>query len=337
MAQPTTLIQSATNTAQEQDDGQEAKYSSESIKAESLDVDFSVFSAKDKCSTNHEGHTSILVHCACVKRVVEVLCLHSELKHRHAMSEAAQSFLFAFASERYRHLVDDMTHLTVQHDGDLEAILDEAMKRAQLSRCSLDACAMSDRHSAVDAAPKTALEPQLQFLVNLLCDMHFYVLHAFDAGLRVKLSAQRTENEADACAATGFVDAAFARMKHEIHAKRAKLHRFRGRLQAAHKKFALSTVGREAKGTFFDFLRKHLAENEGVAEHMTDSLFAFLVAQHFDTEATFLDLQLATGASEMAQSNILNFLNLQRAQDVHVAALLGAVCREWKCMFAFWH
>merc|ERR1711969_358753 len=170
------------------------------------------------------------------------------------------------------------------------------------------------------------LRGELGFLVSSLDALHFYVRHAFDAGLRVRA---RTDSEREAEHAAPFVDDAFESLKREIAAKRAKLGRLRRRCDRAraHKKFTLCGGGGGGSedahsqsgqsGTFLDFLRQRLSP--------THALLRFLSAHRFDTEALCADLAQLTASNVVAECGRSV---AQRVLESHA---------EWKCVRFYHH
>ena len=295
-------------------------------KSNATDIDLVLFGNSEQCDGKWNGDGSIMAYCSAVSRMVACLDWFASLERldRAIDDEETQSRLMSFVSETYPQLLDDFVHFTTMHDQHLADVHHEAMKRKRLGGCLLKDCVMAGRHCDVEddddavAISRKILPTEAVFWMDYLDSVHFYVLHAFDFGLRMKIEdvdckaknndeQVASEDVTDAC----FVDVAFQRLQDKIHAKRAKLHRFFGRAETAQNKFKFSTsesITEAARRiTFFCFLRRRLAhEKEDI--HL---LFDYLLAQHFDTEALSVDM------SDPSQSNVAKLVGPKMMTFIH--------------------
>ena len=279
-------------------------------------VDLSIFTNKEECDCNWNGDGSILAYCPSVARLVAALDFYASLAPQIKEEEAQLKLMEFMSTAVHPHFLDDVVHFTTMHDNDLESVHAEVCSLwPRLGSCSLSECAMAGRHCEVEQERRVdgdgalSLDSKVQFWVDSLDQLHFYVLHAFEAGFRVKKVIKLEEKEEGA--AMTLMDTAFARLKDEIHAKRVKWHRLFGRAEKALAKFNLSSIAstseqHEQGGTFLDVVRRQL----GMGHAEAHSLFLFLCAQRFDTEALCADL------AELSRSNIAEHVGRQLAAAV---------------------
>ena len=221
-------------------------------------VDLSVFkdTAADsgKCKVR-KGNENIINDCLCIKRVVSCLRYYQDLNAN--FSEFGASKFCEFLSVEYGHYLDDMIHLTVEHNKDLEDINKALLKEEGFKHCDVNKCCLTDRHcdpadNALDSiANHTKMrDPKFLFFAETLDAIHFYLLHLFEMGLRLKKTANSngdTDEDMDeekiSMSSVNSVDTIFTQKMVMITAKRKKLsHRFFARFRDQSNKFNIEST-----------------------------------------------------------------------------------------------
>ena len=193
------------------------------------------FHQLQECNVDRSGDGSnILQECQCLKRVIYALQLMQQFNNSK-MNEEAQSRFRAFVDTQYHNFQDDFTHLMTAHSRDLEAIHIAAMQ--VLPPCDLDKCELSNRHSDKQGSSLVAIDLETQLILNSFDQIHFYVVHLFEAGLRETAEEQKAD---DVQPEDGtFIDKAFEAMVARLKLKRRTFSRFSRRLGSERSKFVI--------------------------------------------------------------------------------------------------
>ena len=135
----------------------------------------------DKCTAIHE--------CKSVQRVITALLYYQTLNSTKNENSNAQSIFTQLLLEAYPHYLDDIAHLITKHDSDLEKIHKILTEKAEFVMCKVDACLLSDRHCEISDGKNGNINGNKNDLLSAFHEqtwdnIHFYLVHLFDVGLR---------------------------------------------------------------------------------------------------------------------------------------------------------
>ena len=297
--------------------GGDQKQSDKQLKASKNHIDFDIFEATEQCTGDDPKNktTPNLKECSSVKRVLFALKYYMAMTRR--MDKEGVSAFTDFIKFIYKNYLNDITHLTEEHGGDLEDIHKSLFTEYGFKPCDLTKCKLSGRHSAVNGTEKgDDFKPNddavSQFIVDSFDSVHFYLFHLFDIGLRTlraDIDSEQKEDdeiEDEDAAQSQCVDRAFLRRKKRLKAVRNELTEYLQRFQGEANKFVISgqTGERKQSGnkTYFDRFVEALIDSVDGGERVR----RYLMEQHFDTDAIRGDVGRYPNAQN---SNILGVLD----------------------------
>eukprot|EP01084_Bolivina_argentea_P285761 490100_1 len=143
-----------------------------------IDSDLSIF--KHKILTQD---CSSILDCNQIKRIIYALKYCAYLDEKH---------LIEFCANQYKYLIDDFNHIIIDHHDDMESIYEliHNKYKSLLPLCTLISCLFykrSNRNRDEDEHNVEFNSNDTQYIVwrDLLDQIHCFMLHLFDAGLRV--------------------------------------------------------------------------------------------------------------------------------------------------------
>eukprot|EP01084_Bolivina_argentea_P256135 431131_1 len=142
----------------------------------------------------------IIPNCKYLQRLVIGLQYYSTLDIQH--SELNKHEFSRFCNDTYKKYLSDFIHLIDVHNDDLEDIIFELYKQYGFKICDVNTCSLSTRHrrrirgrkTKVDEKPNvnqkqtSVTDPLTEFYIETYDNLHFYLLHLFDVGLRMTKS-----------------------------------------------------------------------------------------------------------------------------------------------------
>eukprot|EP01084_Bolivina_argentea_P256248 431340_1 len=129
--------------------------------------------------------------CIVIKRILNALQFHQSLQLLD--DSKLVNVLMEFVSIQYQHLIDDFNHIIIDHHDDMESIYELIHNKHKLllPSCSIISCTFykrSNRNRELDHEMKEPNIDNLQFMFwqDLFDQIHCFMLHLFDGGLRIK-------------------------------------------------------------------------------------------------------------------------------------------------------
>ena len=233
--------------------------------------------------------------CECLNRVLQALAFYETLRPAQSASDASR--FRAFVSEHYPRFIDDVNHVVVAHEHDLEHISDAL--QSQGAPCDERVCAQSARHFG--ASDVAYVDADFAFFAETMDAMHCFLRHLFHFGMRTRA------NES--------VDVKGNRQRH-----RARSHKFQ--IESVSAADAFSVHGNEANGTLMDALFRAMAR----AEPDTARVVAqYLRREHFDSEALCEDVR-GKESSNVWRHSSEQLLRIARQLIEHKECMSLCVC-----------
>eukprot|EP01084_Bolivina_argentea_P017237 32200_1 len=158
-----------------------------------ISLDFTKFQA-DCLVCNTKGNFSI-DKCGYICRILNGLKYHALLRIK---DDTSSHDIFAeFCNTVYSELLNDWIHIISTHSQQLDKIHHHVLTN-NISKCSLKHCKLASRHCERDTdnneMTSKSMDAKSLFYLDIMDTIHFYLLHLFDAGLRVKKHSEFADN-----------------------------------------------------------------------------------------------------------------------------------------------
>eukprot|EP01084_Bolivina_argentea_P030354 56270_1 len=239
---------------------------------------------------------------------------------------------------KYSFLLDDYIHIITVHNSetDLESIFQLMIKKYQLQQCNINNCILSLRHhrdrhhnkitnkkrgakhekkrnktirrlshyfiNKEESKEYDEIDHEFLFYQDLMDQMHCYLFHLYDTGMRVKWKEinKNVCHEDEKAMSDTYVDNAFLSMHNIIKTKMKNL----GYGQLSSKKFMVEVATDNTEDTFVDGAVQCI-QSCGEFTLRQIQLFArFLNDEEYDSDAILLDVNL-NYSTEFIDSNIM--------------------------------
>jgi len=297
-------------------------------------VDLSVFDD----TRNGECEDQDFRACLSMQRLLVALKYYSTLNILDSEDDLRRFQHFVFKVYTNNNFVDDYVHLSMKHEHQLEEIQTHFVQQHMQNECDLSKCVYTARHQllANQANTKLALQldSRLRHFQTMFDELHFYVLHLFEVGLRLtnkEKAGSHVEADDDAKnddnAKPAHFDADFARTNRVLSARHDLASSFERFSPGNDGRYDLMVAGNEkANGnddaTYLDNLYRNL-KAKGVENESILKLQQVIKDHEYDTESLDTDfeddmksanIQLYTDDEECSKV-IQNELQLSRASS----------------------
>ena len=155
-----------------------------------------------ECNKQHIDNIEDL--CIPLQRLKYALKLYSLLDITQNDEDCDQ--FDSFINETYPLLLDDYTHLIIQHQHQIYEINQLLLKSSSFNDCDVNQCPMTFRHNAYkpdeiqqnqQQSPAITMNKKLNFYKTIMDSLHFFVFHLFDVGLRVHFDTFKGERKSE--------------------------------------------------------------------------------------------------------------------------------------------
>ena len=189
--------------------------------------------------------------CKSIERVMIALLYYQKLNKTKTENSNGQSIFSQLLLEAYTHYLDDINHVITAHDSDLEGIHTLLSAQAQFEHCTIDECLLSDRHCQINDGKNGNIcenenDSLTAFHEQTWDNIHFYLLHLFEIGLRErqgntdeKMEGKTAEDSEDKW---GCFEAKFKGQRTMIERQRKRFPRFSSRFKPVSNKFIIQTM-----------------------------------------------------------------------------------------------
>ena len=214
-------------------------------------IDFNIFlnnEIKDKCNDIKE--------CNAVQRVIAGLIYYESLNATKNENSNGQSIFSRLLSEIYSHYLEDITHVMTAHNNnsDLEGINRLLLEQSPFDICDINKCLLSDRHCQIKDGNNGDINANIQsqsdnihplsvFHEQTWDNIHFYLVHLFDIGLRERETVTESKEEKESSNDEwNCFEKRFKQQRMMIEGKRKRFPRFSDRFEPVSSKFVIQTV-----------------------------------------------------------------------------------------------
>ncbi len=299
-------------------------------------MDFDIFKLNGTECFSKSGDEIIIKDCDYINRLIHGLKYYQLLQ---IANNRLNDDIFAdFSIERYRNqMITDWIHFISVHSNDLDDINAELVNDANFGECSMENCVLFERYynergrRLMDNKNKTETgDPILLFYSDLYDNMHHYLYHLYDIGLRIKHDDDdETETEDEIKCVDEWIDTEFNVKQKIIATKKEKIglkiDRFNDDNEGKNK-FNLSVIdnnknGNNDKETMMDSFYQYI-ESNSFPENIKMKLFGLLQSDCFDSDGILYDL------NDKKESNIINIIN----HNKKYCKLITDYITDYKCM-----
>eukprot|EP01084_Bolivina_argentea_P234502 394798_1 len=231
------------------------------------------------------------------------------MSHQHAFSD--------FMTRIYKTFLDDYIHLVVKHSNsnDINSIL---MNCARFRSCSAVRCNFTARHQCIqrdmehhENKNKNLPDSKLNFLIETMDSLHFYLFHLFDCGLRCIVNDDIYETDDDNTTENEYFDAEFCRLNKRIVQTQSVTHAFVRFNLNKNNKFKI--IGYDDRNnfdgdTFLDGLFCHLVHQKVDNDYIC-KLRCFLEAEEYDSQAVCDDFGIPTDDENQCDGNLFYLMH----------------------------
>eukprot|EP01084_Bolivina_argentea_P245219 410607_1 len=138
-------------------------------KTNALSIDFNKFLNQQ---INNDHQCSVR-NCKSVERIITALIYYQALNNTKKANTNGNAIFSQFLQDTYTHYLDDINHIIIKHDKDLELVNKLLLQKSHSITCSVDKCLLSDRHCQINDGKngnininKTETDPLSQFHQN---------------------------------------------------------------------------------------------------------------------------------------------------------------------------
>ena len=157
-----------------------------------------IFSINDQGVIKCDVEPNIVEGCDALNRLRYAMQYYS--KFDIINNETDRNIFSNFIMDTYTNFLNDYIHLIDNHSKQLQDINQQLEKDTNLNKCDVKTCKFTSRHyqrSNMQQENNNNDDESinlLNFYIDTMDSLHFYLLHLFDCGLRVKRDENK-ENE----------------------------------------------------------------------------------------------------------------------------------------------
>eukprot|EP01084_Bolivina_argentea_P280657 480002_1 len=234
-------------------------------------------------------------NCNCTKRVITALNDFQSLDVTN--NEDDNHKLVLLCEKQYKSILDDFIHLIQNHnnDSDLNQIWKLAITQHDFVKCDINKCASKERYYRDRRNNKQHKmeDENVIFYRDLLDQIHCFIFHLYDSGLRIKKKdiTAKIENINN----NSWFDETFSTICDEVKAKKKEM-----RYQS--NKFSITDRGQnESQDTYMDGLYSFSAQTGTISESEIKRIYKLFMDDEYDSEAIKADVDINDKTN---QSNI---------------------------------
>eukprot|EP00483_Globobulimina_turgida_P009190 UN09209 len=158
-----------------------------------IDFNFFLNTEMNDIDSSNKCQCKTINECNSIQRVIKGLIYYQTLNNTKKENSNGQAIFSEFLIEIYKHYLDDISHIVVRHDNDLESINNLLLQTSESLSigCDADHCLLSDRHYAINDGQNGNINANIKNMHPLSIfhqqtwdNVHFYLTHLFDLGMR---------------------------------------------------------------------------------------------------------------------------------------------------------
>ena len=225
--------------------------------------------------------------CSAIKRLVHLLQFYSTVNAKKNAEDQEKFLEYMENNYGCTQFLEDTIHAISRHNDDLQTMNEQML--GSMAKCNIKTCECTQRHFENENEEKKQItDDMLDFYMTLCDSMHFWFLHCFDGGFRVKKEEEIEKEEEDEEIENEYFDQELARLNKAIRQSDLCTAAFERISPKNNKKFTISTKTKQGDTTFCDQMLKHLVD-EGIDSETVQTLKALLDNELFDTDSVKMD------------------------------------------------
>eukprot|EP01084_Bolivina_argentea_P101471 181914_1 len=307
-------------------------------------VDFSSFEQNGRnCTSSSNNCNDIVPKCNYLSRMSYALKYYLVL----CTSNTGKSIFNQFCMESYKQCVDDNIHFVCRHSHQILQISSYLQKHYQFKICNLSGCRLTQRHYERKQAEDDG------FYCELFDNLHYFLFHLYDVGLRVQLSSiniTKNDNKLLDCN-----DKIFAETQKIIISKRNKYDSYFNRFKAENNKYNMAMGPNDSKdkdeteSTFVDEMFVFICKQNSFAKDYDaiNKFNQFMNDEEYDTDSLKVDLEdtkcsnisnhfITTKESKLQPTNGRNFKDRAECVKRYVQNRIVSSI-QFSTGFIFWY
>eukprot|EP01084_Bolivina_argentea_P221203 374706_1 len=266
------------------------------------------FKSTSRICNKFDNNASLIDNCECLRR------LSVAMKYFRLVidDDENKETVIRFCQNVYKNknLLHDYYHVIKQHNDDLTQIHTELITNYEFDSCSINQCHNVKRYYVKKVLEETVKEndEMYQFYVDLFDQLHYFIYHLYDVGLRVEIMENKQQH-ADHDEEISLSDDSDQILRETINIiqQKRKVNTYDvNRFSIEHNKFTMpvntyNKVNRVngVANTFLEEMQQYIIDEN------PNTLMQFLHQNEYDTDALENDLDDAISDS----SNIINYVN----------------------------
>ena len=287
--------------------------------SEKESVDLTIFDLKS-LQKPQDNKCNDVTTCVNIKRILTCLQYYSLLQI-HSNPDN-QNIFNNFINSIYTvtNIIEDRYHMQKIHGHQIYEIMNHALNQYQFPLCDIKLCPYSsrlyrvnDKSEEINVFNQQDKESVLPVFIDIIDQLHNFIFHISECGLRDIPYKQNDENNEDNKEKDEYYDAEFSGMSARISSKTKNIQRF-NRINASNK-FSIdilsndnnnvSSDGSEADLTYLDSIYLKLIDI-GIDDKMIEQLSNYILIQQFDSESMDWDF------SDVISGNIEKHIDNQK-------------------------
>ena len=258
-----------------------------------------------KCNTS-KPNIPLFQQCDHLNRLLHAMKHYQLLDIAH--NPTMVPVFACFHDKAYPQMIDDYHHVISIHEEHLEELHNEIISDPNYGQCNYTQCNLSQRyHSQQRRFEYETTNTNILFLCDLLDAFHYWMMHMYQSGMRVKkLHPKILVDEGDEKKTNEYIDPEFKRIKNFIADQKKKYRVSDDRFtNNGNDKFQLQVGSKSTKAktkkneTFIDAFIAAV-DRESVSPVISKRLLKYIVTEAYDSDSLLGDLD-----DERKNSNIL--------------------------------
>ena len=246
----------------------------------------------------------IIQNCKSLSNLLDALKYYKSTQENFKDEATVNMAMEIYFNEEYKNFLEDYNHIICTHSEHLEEI------HKQLGKCEISQCKMAHRYSndirrkGVDEIKSDNqvinTNSKLNFYLELLDIIHFWLYHQYDSGMRVKRSIfendEKQTYDIKYSSDHQHFDAVFAKLQKEIMNKRqsSKTNRYSQNIDSAKYKLHVAdntypVKDEDTDKPLLDTVNEELKDDQ-IPSDIIVKFTEFIKFEEYDTDAFIADI-----------------------------------------------
>eukprot|EP01084_Bolivina_argentea_P210261 357953_1 len=198
--------------------------------------------------------------CRRLANIIDILKIYQKLDVENNEKDKMQ--LVNLCQQQYVSVLDEYIHILQKHnnENDLDKILDLMSNKHNFRECTLNNCVLATRYHR-DRRNQSHFnkdnDKYVEFYRNLIDQIHCFLFHLYDTGLRVSNKDKMSNNVYDE---TNWVDNTFANLCNAVNVRKKAVMKIEGSATVVKNKFSILCSQNASDETLLDSLFEFIEE-----------------------------------------------------------------------------